>query len=83
MIEEKIAIAFVQQIISLELLAKLATIHEIGADRQLLNVCLKKTTSGQTLDEIISQLSAPDFDTIRSHLPATIQKQIRMVVSVT
>src|SRR5271165_2357253 len=77
---ERMAIKLLEEIISLELLEKVARIREIGAGEELVDLCLRKADWPLSLSEIISQLGTNDFRQIYVHLDPTVQHRIEILV---
>ena len=75
------AIKLLEEIISPELLQKVARIREIGAPEHLIDLCLQKAGWPRSLSEIISQLGTNDFRQIYVHLDPKIQHQIEILIS--
>jgi hypothetical protein len=78
--EKKLALKFLEQIVSVALLSKIVKIRAIGADAGLLNKCLKAAEWPHTIEEIIAKLTAPGSKKISSHLEPAAQNLIRQVV---
>ena len=78
---QKMAMKLLEQIISPELLKKVARIREIGADENLVNLCLQKAGWPHSLSEIISQLGTNAFRQIYVQLDPTIQHQIEILIT--
>ena len=78
---ERMAVKLLEEIISLELLEKVARIREIGAGEELVDLCLRKADWPLSLSEIISQLGTNDFRQIYVHLDPTVQHRIEILVS--
>ena len=78
---QKIAHKVLKEIITEELLEKIARIRLIGADEQLINLCLKKAEWPFALEEIIAQLATDDFRQIYIHLDPKVQAQIETLIS--
>jgi hypothetical protein len=77
----KIAHKVLEEIITEELLEKIARTRLIGADDQLINLCLKKAEWPFSLEEIIAQLATDDFRQIYIHLDPKVQAQIETLIS--
>ena len=78
---QKIAHKVLEEIITVELLEKIARIRLIGADEQLINLCLKKAEWPISLEQIIAQLATDDFRQIYIHLDPKVQAQIETLIS--
>lgn len=78
---QRMAIKLLEEIISPELLEKVARIREIGAPEELIDLCLQKADWPHSLSEIISQLGTNDFRQIYVHLDPTVQRQIEILIS--
>jgi hypothetical protein len=78
---QTLAMKMLEQIISPELLQKLARIREIGAGEELIDLCLKKANSPLSFSEIVEQLATNDFRQIFVHLDPDVQHQIEILIS--
>ena len=78
---KKVATKVLEEIISPELLEKVARIREIGAGEELIDLCLQKANCPLSLSQIISELGTNDFRQIYVHLDPKVQQQIEILIS--
>jgi hypothetical protein len=78
---QKLAHRLLEEIVPIPLLRKIATIREMGAQDELIDLLLQKSNLEHSLTEIIAQLSDESFRQVYLYLDAELQRQIELIVT--
>ena len=79
---QQVWIQMIEAIIPLDLLAKIARIRALGAQNEVLDICLQRANAQITsFSELVDALSQNHFRQIYTNLPPEIQQQIEAITS--